>query len=200
MPEVYALLEHFNFIPQWRLDDVMISFATRNGSVGPHYDNYDVFLFQAQGQREWLLTTQNCTPENYKPDLELRIMEQFAIEQRLVLDEGDMLYLPAHVGHYGIARSEECMTYSFGYRSYQGQEIWDSLGEHLAEKNSFKNLYQDPDWSKLTNTAEIQAPAWHKAQQLLRELIQDEQIIKPWFGCFATQLDQQAEQQLPSAG
>ncbi len=196
IPEVAALLTHFNFIPYWRIDDVMISFAALNGSVGPHYDHYDVFLFQAQGQREWLLTSQQCNERNYIPDLELRIMREFAVEQRIILEEGDMLYLPPHIGHYGISRSEACMTYSFGYRSYQGQEILDSLGDYLAEHGLFKELYSDPDWSSLTNPAELPQSAVRQAQHLLTQLINNEQIMNSWFGCFATRLDQQAEQHL----
>lgn len=197
IPEVYDALNHFDFIPQWRVDDVMISFATQGGSVGPHYDNYDVFLYQAQGRREWALTTQKCTPENYLSDLELRIMDEFAVEERFILEEGDMLYLPPHVGHYGISLSDECMTYSFGYRSYQGQELLDSLAEYVAEQDGFKQLYQDPDWSGLTHTSELTKPAWQNAQDLLRGLIHDERLMKSWFGCFATRLDQSTEQQLP---
>jgi 50S ribosomal protein L16 3-hydroxylase len=196
VPEVGELLNHFNFIPQWRVDDIMISFAALNGGVGPHYDNYDVFLYQAQGRREWSLTTKECHNNNYIQDLELRIMRRFDVEEKIILEEGDMLYLPAHVGHYGISLSENCMTYSFGYRSYQGQELWDSLGDYLSEKDAFKDLYQDPDWSHLKNTSEISAPAWQNAQKLLQQLINDEHIMKSWFGCFATRLDQQAEQQL----
>lgn len=197
VPEVYALLDHFNFIPQWRIDDVMISFAAMHGSVGPHYDNYDVFLYQAKGCREWSLTTQDCNNENYLQDLELRIMKRFEVEEHLILEEGDMLYLPPHVGHYGISQSEECMTYSFGYRSYQGQELLDSLGDYLSEKAAFTDLYQDPNWSELKNTAEITDSAWKSARHLLQHILNDEQTMKSWFGCFATRLDQQAEQQLP---
>jgi 50S ribosomal protein L16 3-hydroxylase len=197
IPEVYKLLDHFNFIPQWRIDDVMISFASKRGSVGPHYDNYDVFLFQAMGSREWSITSQQCHPENYTPNLELRIMREFHVEQQFVLDEGDMLYLPAHIGHYGIAQTPECMTYSFGYRSYPGQELLDSFSDYVSEKGSFSTLYPDPDWSKLNNTSEIKAPAWHNAQAMLHQLIQDEELIKSWFGCFTTRLDQQAEHHLP---
>ncbi|CAM3097093.1 cupin [Legionella steigerwaltii] len=197
IPEIYSLLDHFDFIPQWRIDDIMISYAVLHGSVGPHYDNYDVFLYQAQGRREWSLTTKGCTNENYINDLELRIMNQFDVEERLILEEGDMLYLPPHVGHYGISLSEECMTYSFGYRSYQGQELLDSLSDYLAEKGTFKTLYQDPDWTQLHNTSEITRPAWQSAQKLLQQLINDDKTIKSWFGCFATRLDQHAELQLP---
>lgn len=197
VPEVYQLLDHFDFIPQWRIDDVMISFAAEEGSVGPHYDNYDVFLYQAKGRRRWMLTTENCTPENYVAGLELRIMDQFAIEQEFVLEEGDMLYLPAHVGHHGVSLSEECMTYSFGYRSYQGQELWDTLGDFISEKGSFTQLYQDPDWSELRHNAELIPGTWHKARDLLLELVNDEKQLSNWFGAFATRLDRAAEQHLP---
>ncbi|WP_298625575.1 cupin domain-containing protein [uncultured Legionella sp.] len=196
LPEVYALLDHFDFIPQWRLDDVMISYATRNGSVGPHYDNYDVFLYQAQGRRKWSLTSKKCVPENYIEELELRIMKEFQIEEEFILEEGDMLYLPPHIGHYGVALSEQCMTYSFGYRSYQGQELWDSLGDFISEKESFKALYRDPDWSHQQQTAEISEPAWQQAKKLLTQLLDNDQLMQSWFGCFATRLDQQAEQHL----
>lgn len=199
IPEVNELLNHFDFIPQWRIDDVMISYAAMQGSVGPHYDHYDVFLYQAKGQREWSLTSQKCTNDNYIKHLELRIMNEFAVEERFVLEEGDMLYLPPHIGHYGISLSDDCMTYSFGYRSYQGQELWDSLGDFLSEKALFQSLYQDPDWSHLRHTSQITEPAWKSAQSLLMSLINNEQIMKSWFGCFATRLDQSSEQHLPSA-
>lgn len=88
------------------------------------------------------------------------------------------------------------MTYSFGYRSYQGQELWDSLGDYLSEHRLFKSLYQDPDWSTLKNTSEITPKAWDNARQLLRQLMENDNIMKSWFGCFATSLDQSAEQHL----
>lgn len=197
IPQVHELLQHFNFIPRWRIDDVMISYASLAGSVGPHYDNYDVFLYQAQGRREWSLTSQHCIPENYLKDLELRIMREFPVEEQFILEEGDMLYLPPHIGHYGIAASEECMTYSFGYRSYQGQELIESLSDFLSEQAVFKDLYSDPDWSALTNSAEINKGAWGNAQKLLRGLLDKEDLMRSWFGSFATRLDQQAEQLLP---
>lgn len=195
--EVSDLLHHFDFIPQWRFDDVMISFASLHGSVGPHYDHYDVFLYQGLGRRKWSLSTKNCTPENYLSDLELRIMDQFECEQEFILEEGDMLYLPPHVAHYGISLSEECMTYSFGYRSYRAQELWDSLGEYAAEHQPFNALYQDPDWSSLNNSSELSPEGYQHAKQLLEQCLNDEGLMKSWFGCFATRLDTEAERQLP---
>lgn len=197
IPEVYKLLESFDFIPQWRIDDVMISYASQYGSVGPHYDNYDVFLYQALGRREWSLTSQGCNSDNYIPNLELRIMNEFNTEEQFVLEEGDLLYLPPHIGHYGIALSAECMTYSFGYRSYSGHELLEHLSEYVAEQTLFKTLYQDPDWSELKNTSEIPPTAWQQAQHMLQQFIQNEEAMKAWFASFATHLDQTAEQQLP---
>ncbi|KTC93034.1 MULTISPECIES: JmjC domain-containing protein [Legionella] len=197
LPEVNAMLDSFNFIPQWRIDDVMISYAAKEGSVGPHYDNYDVFLYQAKGRRKWLLTTKYCNENNYLANVELRIMKEFQIEEEYLLDEGDMLYLPPHVGHYGIARSEDCMTYSFGYRSYQGRELWDSFAEYLAEKGQ-ASYYRDPNWSNIVGASELPQQAWQNAKRLMQQILDDETLFKSWFGCFVTDLDQQAEALLPA--
>ncbi|MBA2651829.1 MAG: cupin domain-containing protein [Tatlockia sp.] len=199
VPEIAAMFDSFNFIPQWRVDDVMVSYAVEQGSVGPHYDNYDVFLYQAIGQRKWTLTSKNCEESNYIGDIELRIMQQFEVEEEYILEEGDMLYLPPHIGHYGIAMSGECMTYSFGYRSYQGQELWDSFAEYLSEKKSTL-LYQDPNWSSNENTSEIPNQAVLQAKKLMLKILGDETQLKAWFGCFVTQLDSQAETLLPMPG
>ncbi|MGQ3890603.1 JmjC domain-containing protein [Legionella sp. CNM-4043-24] len=197
VPEVAALLDNFNFLPAWRVDDVMISYAVNQGGVGPHYDNYDVFLYQAQGRRKWLLTTQECVPENYHTDVDLRIMKRFQVEEEIILEEGDMLYLPPHVGHHGTSLSKDCMTYSFGYRSYQTQELWDSLGEHMAMQQMPPVLYRDPDWNCLNSSAEIPEQAWQQAKKSLQRILDDEQLLKHWFAAFATSLDQQAETLLP---
>ncbi len=197
VPEITRLLNHFDFIPQWRVDDVMVSYAVKYGSVGPHYDNYDVFLYQAEGQRKWFLTTQECNELNSLKHVDLRIMADFKVEEEYVLEQGDMLYLPPHVGHHGVSMSDDCMTYSFGYRSYQGQELWDSFGDYLSEKVTTTGLYKDPDWSTLSATSVISEQACLNAKELMQSLLNDEQLLQRWFGCFATRIDQQAEQDLP---
>ena len=195
IPDVASLLNHFDFIPQWRIDDVMISYAVNQGSVGPHYDNYDVFLYQASGQRLWSLTTKDCNQENYLNDVELRIMNRFEVEEEFLLEAGDMLYLPPHVGHHGVSQSDDCMTYSFGYRSYQGVELWNSYGDYLADQNN-SLLYKDPDWSEGQATSEISSSALLNAKRVMQQLLGNEQQMKSWFGSFITSLDQQAELQL----
>tara|TARA_B110000879_G_C11151070_1_gene504641 strand:- start:1135 stop:2313 length:1179 start_codon:yes stop_codon:yes gene_type:complete len=196
IPEVSHLLEHFNFLPQWRVDDVMISVAAMQGSVGPHYDNYDVFLYQASGQRKWSLTTKNCHEENALPGVDLRIMEDFQVEQEIILNEGDMLYLPPHVGHHGISLTENSIGYSFGYRSYQSQELWDSFADYLSETKDKTHLYNDPNWKDLNATSEIPKSAYLNAKEVMLELLNDEKKLQQWFSRFATQLDQSAVQLL----
>ena len=197
LPEIQSLLNYFDFIPQWRVDDVMISHAALHGNVGPHYDNYDVFLLQAQGRRKWTLTTQHCNPQNYIDDLELRVMKNFVVEQEYILEPGDILYLPPHVGHHGVSLSDDCMTYSFGYRSYPGVEMLNSFCDYLDEQDGFNALYKDPDWHTLKNTAELPDAAWQNAKNLLKTALSDDRVLKNWFGKFATRLDCEAEIQLP---
>lgn len=197
IPEVAALREHFSFIPSWRIDDVMISFAPEHGSVGPHYDNYDVFLYQAQGSRKWMLTTKDCNEQNYLEDVELRIMKKFAVEQEIILEQGDCLYLPPHVGHHGVSLGDDCLTFSFGYRSYRDQELWDSFADHLSEAERKQQLYIDPSWEALQGAGQITPAAIAQAKSLMQNMLDDEQLLRQWFGRFATSLDQGAEQMLP---
>ena len=126
----HALLEQFAFVPRARLDDLMVSFATDGGGVGPHFDSYDVFLLQAQGQRRWRIGRQKDL--TLQPDVPLKILRDFQPEQECLLEAGDMLYLPPRYAHDGVAQGE-CMTYSIGFRApAQGQWAQD-LMQRLAD-------------------------------------------------------------------
>jgi 50S ribosomal protein L16 3-hydroxylase len=197
IPEVTSILDEFDFLPRWRIDDIMVSYATTGGNVGPHFDHYDVFLLQAAGKRRWMLTSQDCVESNYIEGVDLRLMKTFKIEQDEVFEAGDILYLPPKWGHHGVALDDECMTYSIGYRTYRGQELWDSFGDHLSEMAAFRQLYQDPTWPVELNPGEVTDHAVDQAQALLSTILQDKALLKAWFGRFATQLDQGAAQQLP---
>ena len=196
-PQVMLLLDQFDFIPSWRLDDVMISFAVKGGSVGPHYDHYDVFLYQASGRRKWSLTTQNCHPENYLEKVDLRIMAQFDVEEEYLLEPGDMLYLPPHVGHHGVSLSDDCMTYSFGYRSFKAQELWESFGDFLAEQHAPPEHFRDPNWSTLSNASELPLSVCIEAKNSLQALINKEVMFNTWFGCFVTRIEPAVEAHIP---
>lgn len=193
VPEVADLLKHFTFIPQWRFDDVMISYAVNEGSVGPHYDNYDVFLYQAKGKRKWLLTSKNCHRDNYLDNVDLRIMNDFIVEEEHILEEGDMLYLPPHIAHHGISLTDECMTYSFGYRSLPSQELWENVTDYLAETETEEVLYQDPDFIAVSGSNEIPGQAWQRARDMLLRTINDDTKMQHWFAHLVTGLDNQAE-------
>ena len=112
--EVHDLVKHFDFIPRWRFDDVMISYAAQGGSVGPHFDYYDVFLLQGSGKRRWELSTKFCTLDNYLNDVPLRIMERFIPEQTFEVGPGDVVYIPPKIAHHGVSMSDNCTTLSFG--------------------------------------------------------------------------------------
>ena len=117
LDDVGSLLNAFDFLPRWRLDDIMVSYATLGGGVGPHFDYYDVFLLQAEGEREWHIGPRcdETTPLRDHPTL--RLLEHFPIEQTHLLQAGDMLYVPAGVAHWGTATTDICITWSIGFRA-----------------------------------------------------------------------------------
>lgn len=143
---VHALLQQFRFVPQARLDDLMISYATDGGGVGPHFDSYDVFLLQAHGRRRWRIGRQKDLA--LKDGIPLKILENFEPEQEFVLEPGDMLYLPPRWAHDGIAEGE-CMTYSIGFRSPSltglAQDLLTRLSDGPDEEGALSpHLYRDP--------------------------------------------------------
>jgi len=143
LPEVRDVLDEFAFLPSWRLDDVMISYAVSGGSVGPHFDYYDVFLLQSSGRRKWKLG-QPC--DENTPLVEgqsLRILEKFDQVEEFDLEAGDMLYIPAGVSHWGIGLDDECMTWSIGFRAPSAAELLNSaiatLGDQLPENLRYRD-------------------------------------------------------------
>ncbi len=127
----HALMRDFRFLPDARLDDLMISYASQGGGVGPHFDSYDVFLLQAQGTRRWSIGRQrDLTLQKNRP---LKILESFVPEQSFVLEPGDMLYLPPRYAHDGVAETGDCMTYSIGLRAPAEGELAADLLARIAE-------------------------------------------------------------------
>jgi 50S ribosomal protein L16 3-hydroxylase len=147
-----ALLRQFRFLPDTRLDDLMISYATNGGGVGPHFDSYDVFLLQAHGQRRWRIGAQQDL--SLIPDLPLKILRDFQPDQEFVLEPGDMLYLPPHYAHEGIAIGE-CMTYSIGFRAPSYQELGDAFLQFMADSIDLPGQYADPDLQASDHPAQI---------------------------------------------
>ena len=147
-----ALLHQFDFIPQARLDDLMVSYAVDGGGVGPHFDNYDVFLIQGTGKRRWQIADQE--DRSLVEDAPLRILKNFEPAHDWVLEPGDMLYLPPHWAHNGTAIGE-CTTYSIGFRSPTAQELGAEFLGWMQERICLDGLYADPDLTLQENSAEI---------------------------------------------
>jgi 50S ribosomal protein L16 3-hydroxylase len=154
LPEAAALLEPFRFLPDWRVDDVMISYAPDQGSVGPHVDDYDVFLVQAYGRRRWRIHTRPVDENEYLPGLDLRILPRFEAQYDWLLEPGDILYLPPNVAHWGIAEGE-CMTYSVGFRAPDLHDLARTLTEAWIEEAIPAGRYRDPDIRPQTDGGEI---------------------------------------------
>ena len=187
LAELKAVMEPFRFIPDWRIDDLMISFAVEGGSVGPHIDEYDVFLIQAQGQRRWQITTQPAKPDNFLAGLDLRIMRDFEAEQEWVVNPGDMLYLPPNVPHYGVALNE-CMTYSVGFRAPSQAEMLENLVENLLEDPRLKQRFNDSERECQAHPGELTAGDMERLIDFVVDALpQDTQALQLWLGKYLSQ-------------
>jgi len=183
----HQLMNQFRFVPDARLDDLMISYATDGGGVGPHLDSYDVFLLQAHGQRRWRIGRQKDT--TLQLDVPLKILSNFVPEQEYVLEPGDMLYLPPGYAHDGIAQGE-CMTYSIGFRIPNTGELARELLQRLAEDAEDEvgvALYRDPNQVAVEQPAQIPAQMLEFAQQALNDALKDPLAFSRGLGEYMTE-------------
>lgn len=185
IPEFALLQDRFAFLPNWRLDDVMVSFAPDQGTVGPHADNYDVFLIQGPGRRRWQLSYQETGSEQLIPGLPLRILRDFHPEEEYLLEEGDMLYLPPGVVHHGVAAGD-CITISVGFRAPAKVELLSGYVADALSRMDSEAFYEDPDLSPQENPGEITAQAREKIRAIIRALPLDDESIDRWFASFTT--------------
>lgn len=174
---VHALINQFRFVPDARLDDLMISYASDGGGVGPHFDSYDVFLLQAHGRRRWRIGRQKDL--SLQPDMPLKILANFEPEEEFVLEPGDMLYLPPKYAHDGVAEGE-CMTYSIGFRSPDRAELAQEILQRLAEQAMDEvspSLYRDPKQGAVADSGAMPAPLLDFAQEALQAALQDPKAV-----------------------
>ena len=184
LPEAAALLQRFNFIPQARLDDLMVSYAPDGGGVGPHFDSYDVFLLQGQGKRLWRISEQDdLTLVDGAP---LRILKNFKAEQEYLLEAGDMLYLPPHVAHWGVAVGE-CMTYSIGFRAPSAQELATQFLAYMQEHLSLEGMYADPDLKPQKHPAKISDEMVGRVAGMLKKIRWDKRDVANFLGSYLSE-------------
>lgn len=195
IPEVAAIRKRFRFIPDWRMDDVMISYATDQGSVGPHTDNYDVFLLQGQGKRRWLIESTPRSEEKFLPKLDLRILSSFQPDQDYLLEPGDMLYLPPRYAHHGIAEGES-ITLSIGLRAPSVLEILGFYLEDLSKSLGEEFRYRDLDLRLQKHPAEIDAKAISRVLKIIQTLPIEKEKVEGWFGQLVTSPKRSSQQSL----
>jgi 50S ribosomal protein L16 3-hydroxylase len=179
VPAADRLLRGFDFVPWARLDDLMISYATDGGGVGPHFDSYDVFLIQAHGRRRWRIGAQRDL--NLIEDAPLRILRDFRPTREWILEPGDMLYLPPHYAHDGIAIGE-CMTCSIGFRAPSVQELAVGFLAHLEERIDLPGRYGDPELAPTRHPGEIPAAMLHKVAGLLDRIRWNAADVREFLG------------------
>lgn len=190
-PDVRALLDHFDFLPRWRVDDIMISFAAPGGSVGAHIDQYDVFLLQAHGHRRWQIDASEALGKGvpsveFREGVALKLLREFHPTHDWVLGPGDMLYLPPNVPHHGVAE-DACLTFSVGMRAPSAAELLGDFVDTLLAEADESVRYRDGDLAPPKDAYEIDEAAMQRAIAGLNALrMNDPQRLGDWFGRFMT--------------
>lgn len=184
LPSGAELVKQFNFIPHTRLDDLMVSYAPKGGGVGPHFDAYDVFLVQGLGHRRWQISTQK--DQTLIEGAPLRLLKDFRVEQEWVLEAGDMLYLPPHCAHNGIAE-DDCMTYSIGFRTPWYQELAEQFLVYLQDRIEIEGTYADPGLKTQKHPSEISTDMLQQVSQAIRKVRWDDEDIANFLGCYLSE-------------
>lgn len=186
VPEVAALRHWVNFLPSWRLDDVMVSYATDGGGVGPHYDNYDVFLLQGEGQRRWQLG-QHCDADSpLRDNPHLRILAHFEESESYLLNPGDILYVPPGLAHWGTSVGAG-MTYSIGFRAPRLNDMLSRQVDELLPAIEPEQLYRDPVPLDPARPGELTDKALEAARSQLTALLASADYSADWFGELVTE-------------
>jgi 50S ribosomal protein L16 3-hydroxylase len=179
LPEAARVLDHFRFIPNWRVDDLMVSFAAPGGGVGAHTDQYDVFLIQGLGTRRWEIDPQPNPTPSWRPDSDVAVLADFEAKQSWEMSPGDVLYLPPHVAHNGIALTD-CMTLSVGFRAPAATELLENVLGYLVDEATTRFIEADPTATEASGTIEPDTLIGLRAE--LRGLLNDDASLSEWIG------------------
>ena len=184
VPEVAALLSQFRLVPDWRIDDVMISFAATGGGVGPHFDQYDVFLIQGRGRRRWRIGQRCDDATPLRSHADLKLLARFDEQAVHDLGPGDIIYVPPGVAHDGIALDDDCMTLSIGFRAPSRAELITGWSDHVLDGLGEDDRYSDPMLPLQTHPGEITGEALERLQAMVLEKLADRAEFARWFGQF----------------
>jgi 50S ribosomal protein L16 3-hydroxylase len=182
VPDVAALIAPFRFIPNWRIDDVMVSLAADEGGVGPHFDQYDVFLIQGLGRRRWQVGQKCDASSALLPHDDLRLLADFEVSGEWVLEPGDILYVPPGIAHNGVAVGDDSMTYSIGFRAPSRAELIGHYADDLLDSQPDDDRYSDAGLQRQSNAGEISADALDALHAMITERLSDRTAFARWFG------------------
>jgi 50S ribosomal protein L16 3-hydroxylase len=184
--DVASLRDRFDFVPSWRVDDVMVSYAVDGGGVGAHVDQYDVFLIQGRGQRRWRISTDPRASKEFRADVELKLLRDFTPTHEWILESGDALYLPPGIAHEGVGIGE-CMTFSVGMRAPSKADLLLDFTDFLAESLNEEQRYSDADLALLKDANEIGDDALARVRAAMPHISNvDKSTFATWFGSFIT--------------
>ncbi len=184
LPEAERLLDRFSFIPDARLDDLMVSYAMPVGGVGPHFYSYDVFLLQGFGIRRWSIA--ETRDFELRTDCDLKVLRRFKPQQQWDLSAGDMLYLPPQWAHDGVAVTE-CFTYSVGFRAPTHQEWVNAFLDHLRDHLLVEGRYADPDLKWQPDPAELSRPLLRQIAHILQSIRWTDQDVLSCVGRYLSE-------------
>ncbi|WP_394191119.1 JmjC domain-containing protein [Pseudoalteromonas atlantica] len=180
-PGAAQILEPFRFIPNWRIDDLMISYSTPGGGVGPHLDQYDVFIIQGEGKRHWRVGMPDSNLKQFAQNKSLLQVEQFPAVIDCILEPGDILYIPPGCPHEGYA-VENAINYSVGFRAPNQQDLLSSFADYVIDKEVGNTRYSDPLLETRESKGLLSNSETDKVKQLLASLLQDDALFKSWLG------------------
>lgn len=185
-PSLHNLLRRFRFLPNWRVDDLMVSYAVDQGSVGPHFDYYDVFLLQAAGRRRWHIGQTCSSTTELRDDVEQKLLREFATTTIFDTEPGDLLYLPPNVAHWGVAQGES-LTYSVGFRAPSVAELLTEFADHLAGHLTEDHRLADPDLATRENPGLVTAADLARVRAALHQALADDTALADWFARYMTE-------------
>lgn len=186
VPAVAALITPFRFIPNWRIDDVMVSLAADMGGVGPHFDQYDVFLIQGLGRRRWQIGPICDADTPLLPNDDIKLLADFAATEEWVLEPGDILYVPPGYAHNGVAVGDDCMTYSVGFRAPSRAELLGHYVDDISDTMPEDDRYADPELQPQLHPGEITDAALARLQDMVVQAVSNKASFARWFGMFNT--------------
>lgn len=195
-PTAARLLEPFRFIPNWRIDDLMVSFSTAGGGVGAHLDQYDVFIIQGQGKRHWRVGMPDPSLKQFCPHPRLLQVSEFTACIDVIMEPGDILYIPPGCPHDGVSL-EPSLNYSVGFRAPAQKDLIGGLADYMLDFQLDGTRYTDPAREASQSSGLIERHDVERIRQLMQHVVADDQLISEWFGSYITQPKHELDQQVP---